>query len=543
MAKIPLYEQNRLASSVVGTPGVFTAPATELGGIANSAQAIGNTAAQMGRAMFEDQLQERRRKEAEVRALNNRIAEAERDADVQAKVSGLDKDFTDLSLQIKNDHNWDTNNALPTFADKAQQMATTLADQEQNPLNKAEIRKLSQSKIASYQDGLAKWAETRQVPIMDSNIQKAAGNFSLSVNSADLSAADVGQKIQQYRTDTEKLYPFVYGAEGDVKRRNDIALGVENYLSATALNAPDLLEDRIKAFNGGTMIDPKRLNAFAGEQRRIAAEIKAANTTAVHNSQLAAKLESMSELIASSPTGDVKDADPAAAADILKRYGPNLSVDDRIRLQQIPKQASEEARKKELIIDERKVISQFGTLTVIEQKIAARIENQIGKLYEKGISKEERRKRAADLQVDVDQYDQQFRSLNAIKGTIKNPEVADLASLHMAAATERFGDIVGKLKNSPDAIKAAEAKNKLMTAVYPKDMNSLFPDSKRQAVYQYLYQAIYYDQIKQNGLTPDQMLKLAGNDKAVISFRDVLRKKTYAMMSNLGILDNGQPVK
>ena len=544
MARITSYQQGQLASSLVGTPGQYTGVSSALGQIGSSIAPLQNTVYNLSQALFQDELATRRQKEAELRAYDRQLKTAEQEAYVAERTSSLDKDFTDISLDIQNKSQFNTNTALPEFQQRAKEAAEAALEQEKDPLVQAQLRKAIANKTAQYQDRLNNWIQDRQVPIMKSNVESISGNFALKVGHYELGAAEVGKAYQQYVSENARTYDFVYGPQGRGKMREDMASGIKEYLSSTALNAPDMLEDRIKAFSGGSMIDVSDLNKFAIEQRRIANEIKMTQLAEEKKDQLHSQLQAGEEILNSSPTGDWRDADPAIVQQVRKKYGPKLTNEQNIRFTQLEKQAAEQqketAKKKiktaaeqESEYTERVVADSFRGFAANETALAGRIEAQIAGLYTKGLSKEEKQKRIAKLQIDVDQYQDAYLGLHAVKGSIKNKNIRDLAELHVIQSKERFGSILASVGKQKSAQEAKQIKNDLYSKVYPP---SMFSDAKKQGLFTYLYKSYYYDTLNRANTTPEKMKVLTGSDTAITAFRNTLKKKAYQKMLELGVI-------
>lgn len=538
MARITQYQQGQLASPVVGTPETNNAISNTLGMIGQQAGQTGNQLVNINNSLFQSELQERRRKEAELRAYNKKLQDESRSAYVADKVSAADVEMTAASMRIRDDHHWDTKNALSSFSNSTQEIKSRMLEQEEDPLTKMELSKALAQRGTTYLDTLARWTEGRQVPIMDSNIQNAAGSFSLQLGNAALPAVEVGQKIQQFKNDLSSSYAFTYGPEGAKKLQDDTESGILNWLSATTLNSPDLLEARIQSVAGGKLIDPGKLLKFANEQRRIANEVKAQQHIQDAQDRMSAKLNAFDEALISGGTGDYKDASPQTIAEIQKKYGAKLSPEDNIRLQQIKLQSGEEGKQKALkagaLQSEQTVVAQFGNFSAEETKLAAEVESKIARLYDRKISPKQKLLNLADLQVSVSKYQDAYLNLNAIKNSITNKDLKGVANLNLIAAKERFGDIVNKVAGSKQGNDASLAKNTLYSALIPKN---IYPDARRNGVYHYIYQNLFYEKLQQLGVDPEKITGMAKDPRAVKALQNYLHTNTYQRMRQMGITE------
>lgn len=539
MAKINLYQQGQLASSLVGTPGVFTAGSQALGNIAQSAGQVGNSIQAVGSALFGDQLAERRRLEAEARAADKQIKDADRASYISDRLGEADVEYTKALIETKAKHQNDTQGAAESFTEQAKAIRDSYVSKETDPLTKAQLNQHLASKTANEIGSINNWAQERQIPIMKDRLQNMAGNFSLSISDANLSAGEVGQKYQQFVQQNLSNFQFTEGQAGATEMRKALEPGIINYLQSTALNRPELLEDRLKAFSGGSMIDPSKLLSVANEQRRMANAVEANRIAEEHKAQAAAQTDSTAESIAASPDGDSKNADPATLAAIQKKYGASLSPEAANRLAKDIKEATASQGKKALnlaeIQDQQTIVRGFAQHAANEEKLAGRISTQLANIQKdlKSASPEERKRIIQSNQLLIDQYEDSYKALNAIKNSITDPKTKDMANLHLVSATERFGALRAKLANSEAGRQAEEIKNSLYAKVYPPNM---FPDAKTQAVYNYFHKNVFYETIQQMNITPEKMQQLVANPKGIEAFRNILAKKAHGGMVNFGIL-------
>lgn len=555
MPKVPVYQQGQLASSVIGTPGVYTGASAPLGTISadfgNAASSLFNIANSLHSATLNAQ----REKEAELVAYNRKLKEAEQEASIAERVGGVEVGLTDLTSSLKTNYRSDTAGALREYQTQAQGVFKPVIDAEPDPLVKAKLKTAFAKKNAEYQSGMLRWSEDRQVPIMTEKITALAGHFSQSVGDASLSAAEVGQKYHNFQQENSGLYQFRYGEAAPVKMREDMAEGVKSYLHATALNAPELLEPRIKAFSGGGFIDAGDLDHFAIQQRQIANQIRQTQLAEQTQAQSGAYLEARQRILASSETGDLKDADPAAVSQVEKEYGPKLTPENRFKLQQLTKVAAtqkvqraeqaaaqaETAARRQLstqqrlergkaMVEEENIAGNFATWASQEKALSANINSQLLDLKKGGKSKEELQAALAKLQLDVDHYADAHDAMTAIKGAFTTPKAKDLAELHLIQAKERFSQLTAKLGKLQSAVEAHRDKEAIYSKAYPP---SLFSDPKKQGVFNYLYQSYFYEHI--NTVAPEKFKLAAADPKYIQTLQRTLKEKAYRKMMELNI--------
>lgn len=535
MARVPLFEQNRLASALTGTPGEYTAVSQNLGNVAQQASGIGNTIAQVGRAIFEDQLQERRRKEAELRAYNNRLKEMERGAKVQNKLSGLDKNATDLMVQLKKDNPYDPDKTASMFEEQFKTFADQTIESETDPLSKAELQKDIPAKAAQYRDNLARWSESRQVPIMDMNIESIVGNLSTTLSNRDLPAADVGQKLADFRAGTQQLYMNRYGNAGPVKQREDMAPAIKNYLEATALTGnAQLLEDRVAAFSGGSLIDPSKLKVIVNEQRAIVAQERQAAALEEQKVRHISQRDAYEEIINSTPTGNLNDADPAVIQKVLKERAKDLSNEDVRRFQQLTKQSAEEKRKENekqgLLLDEKNRIKKAGDIIGSMDRTVPYIDSLLNASRDKSLTIPQRQEALARMASAIALYNEKYSTLQAISGSLTTPEGRALKSLLDTKAFQTNKMIKDRLGGAA-AQKSQQAETALLSKISP---GQVYADPNKQKFYKLFYDEQVHILLDKAGHSEETVRKILDDDALSNRMRSLAAERANKKMQEFG---------
>lgn len=534
MAKITQYQQGRLAdSSSVTQPRTLDTNAQVLGGIASQAGAIGDTLAGISSKLFETQLDERKRKEAEARAYAKQIATAEQDAYVANKMSSVNVEATNAAVQLKQQHEMNTDGVVNSFQNSYLDLQQRTLEGETDPLTRAKLDKALATNRATYTDNLQRWTEERQVPIMKDRVTGISQNFAMELGNYGLSAAEVGQKVQAYKSNNEKLYSFTMTPENvKAQMQKDTEDGVLNWLHDTAMKQPAVLDQRVESVRG--LVEKKALDTFYAKEKQVAREIEHLDLEKGKKESLAAQLEVGQKIIQSSPTGDWKDADPRVVEEVLKQNGSKLPVAQQIRYKQIHQEALSETSKTEkknfLQQEEVSIAKNFGRFAAQEAALGSRVDSIITQL-----SKAKGRDKAAllpGLQSAIDQYQDSYTNLNALKNSFQDKDAKRIADLQLKAANERFGAIVGKLNGSPIGAETRQVQSGLYSSVAPTD--KLYPDAKRNALYQLFYQNAFYDFIQQRKLKPETMQALQKNKMAVKALRNTLHKEAYQLMQTSG---------
>lgn len=539
MAKINFYQQGQLASAAVGTPGQFTAGSQALGNVAQGAGHIADSVQAIGNAIFGDQLAERRRREAEARAADKQIADADRASYVSDKVGEADIEYTKAYSEVQAAHQNNTDGAAKTFEEQARAIRERYVSAETDPLKKALVNEHLASKTSSYIGNINQWTQSRQIPMMKDRLVNMAGNFSRAISDPNMSAAEVGSRYQEFVQQNLPHYEFTEGAAAPYEIRKALEPAIIQYLTSTALKRPELLEARIKAFDGGGMLDPSKILSIVNEQKRLAHSAEANRIAALHTSQADAQYGSTAEVIQASPDGDPKNANPEDLIAIQKKWGPKLSPEANNRLAKDIKEATTQSGKKALslaeIQDQQMIVKGFAQHAANEEKLAGRISAALSTLPKdlKNASKEEQTTIIQRNQLLIDQYEDAYKALNAVKNSITDPKTKDMAQLHLIAASDRFGSLRAKLANSPAGIQAEQIKNSLYSKLYPPNM---YPDAKTQAVYNYFHKSVFYEYLQKKNLTTEDMKTLLSSQRYIDALRTTLARNAHAGMVNFKVL-------
>lgn len=541
MAKITQYQQGAFASAVTSGPQFDNTGINMLGHAADTA--IDSTVNLIKEKVYPNGTPGEQRKAARQAAIAAQksaalqLAGAERAAYVADKVGAADQELTSVMTQTKQQHFNNTDNAAGTMQQAALEVRRKFVDAEQDPLRKAELDKALSQRTASYTDNILKWAETRQVPIMESRVAGTADSFKTKLSNADLSAAEVGQSVQQYYKDNGGLYGFVNASpeNASAKMKNATEEGVKQWLAITALKQPEKLEARVQSVSGGKLIDPTKLTAFVNEQKAIARDVMKTNAIVETNRKQGVQLTAGLEIAQASPTGNPKDAPADVYNKVLQKYGSDLTPEQQIRFTTQRQEAIAENTKK---VNKQQEFNtnidyahQFGKNAANENAHAANIESLIGQVMDK--KNPNRLQLLPKLQNAIDQYQDNYTNLQAGINAISDPAVRKIANLHMVAAKERFGDIVGKLNNTPVGQQTKAAKNSLYAQVHPTLSD---PDPKKNAIYNYFYQNAFYDFLQQKNLSPDVLQKASKNAQFTQALKTRLHHESYVLMRDAGLL-------
>ncbi len=534
MAKITQYQQSRLAdSSSVAQPRTLDTNAQVLGGIANNAGQIGDTIAGISRSLFTTAQDERKKKEAEAAIYAKQLANAEEDARLANIISGIQVEATNASTGAKQQYAMDTKGATEAFKTQYAELRNRALENETDPMAKAKLDKALAANFATYTNDMQRWSEDRQVPIMKDNLSGIAKNFAVELGNVNLSAADLGQRIQNYKTQNDGLYSFLHTpASKQAQMQQDVEDGVLNWLHSTAMQQPGNLDARVNAVR--SLVAPDKLETFYAKEKQIAREIEHLELERAQKASMANQLSSGLDIIKSSPTGDIKDADPRVIEDTIKKYGNSLPVAKQLEytrgLQEARAQQEKTAKKNFLQQEEVSIAKNFGRFAAQEAALGARIDGMLTQL-----SKAKGQEKAAllpGLQSAIDQYQHAYTNLSALKNSFEDKDAKRIADLQLKAASERFGGIVSKLNGSPIGAETRQVQSGLYSSVAPT--SNIYPDAKRNALYNLFYQNAFYEFIQQRKLKPETLRQMQSRPDVIKALRNTLHKQAYQLMQTSG---------
>lgn len=279
MPRIPDFDQNQLASSVVGTPQVDNSGARLLGSIASGLGSLGGQAALAAGQIFR---QEQAQLDAQAKA-QAKFAEKQRrltNAVVKAnKLSEFKLGIAELENDVKT-------NELPSaaserFRQRSQELRNTafadVTDLELRSSLLAESSNFLTSRTLQF-DSDIRTIETRQAAAeLDSNFD----SFSLSGGLLDPTDGEVLSKaqkaLQSFAFDNKEAAFAAYGANSGDKIRSTQIGFIKNFFAKTARENPELLEQMLDADVFAEYIPETMKGPFYNQNRRYLQQQKLIN--------------------------------------------------------------------------------------------------------------------------------------------------------------------------------------------------------------------------------------------------------------------------
>lgn len=273
MPKIPLYEQGRLASSLVGTPGVDNSGQVMAESVATGLSQLNTALAYKQRQTLAAQ------KELETLTRNGLAGE---------RVSAIGLKKTTIANELKAKHMYDPDVGE---AELNRQLDKLLEDEVagiQDPMLKAMVMAKGRDEIVAEKKAYSDFKFSRAVPIMEKSLEAQSGDLAFRVRSAvdpETGAVDpmaVGKLFEDFDNRTSGVMANLYGPAAGERNRQAKGEALKGMLFEMAAKGPNGTQDDEKfADYLKTVYETPQFNMFMDpadgkqvlvEARRIAAE-------------------------------------------------------------------------------------------------------------------------------------------------------------------------------------------------------------------------------------------------------------------------------
>lgn len=294
MAKINPYQQNQLASSLVGTPGVDRSGATlaqnieniaatqagtalsaerQFQGQANQTTAIADAQANLTRNQGVAQVDGAIQDASGLLALrmaqnarNEKAQQAAQDAiDTATESSNVNTGIGAAESDVKTEYNNNPKGAPEEFTKRAKQgLSDYLDGSSMAPEVKAAVYKSALERITSKSDALNNWKYDRGLAIADQNIKGAADTLLQSVESHPLN----GEVFNQSLRDLDSMapaYELRYGGDAGKELNKAKSAITEAYASPMARNNPMELMQKIDQGEFAGKMPQEKIDSFYGK--------------------------------------------------------------------------------------------------------------------------------------------------------------------------------------------------------------------------------------------------------------------------------------
>lgn len=297
MAKIPRYQQGALESSMVGTPGINTAPASAFQSASRAFDTVTSAIYDVAETDYRLAQQEAQRIRSEQRAAQKELQTLQYENAAGGYKAQHATALNDMDNQMRQDYQWDTAGAMQAWNEKAQEMMDDRLEGITDPKLMLMTKKALQAEQATKQQQFGDWINSRVPDISKANVAKIGDSLKLSVNNADLQVSEVKDMLGAFAEDpaNRKAYYNSYGQAAGVEMRKAQSDAARNYLAQTANNGDlNQLNERIGQFKD--IIEGTDTEEFYARQRALANQVKVQNEQQQEYQVAVVTNESLAEL-------------------------------------------------------------------------------------------------------------------------------------------------------------------------------------------------------------------------------------------------------
>lgn len=524
MGRIPRYQQDRLASSQVGTPGVDTSGQRLFQGLSQGADQITSTLFRVAQIDYQERRREEAMRRAELRAQQKALETAKRQVNVAGYSGTGEQQATELIAELKQRDQWDTDNTLGDYDAGIERIKQQTLEAIPDELTRLQTQKALENSFGNYRKELLNWTSGRTTPIATAKLDGLGNTLAGQLNDANLSVDEARGRLAEFAKN-KPAYEIVYGPAAAEKMQAAAEKGIENYLAQTAVQQPDLLEQRINEFDD--MYDAKDKRKFYADVRRTRAAEESARKAEATLQREANRTEAFIRGIEASPTGRLEDAPIPTLKEIEAEFGADLTSSQRITIAKKKKQAEfegAERQQNDLLVRnigaQIPVVNNIGTSLT---SLATRVAKSRGA---------ERKRLTADLARGVDQYLGAIEDLTVAKKALTDPKAKAAVDAHLAKVNRDVGKLINSLKanKNPDYIAASSRVDSFDNAVRPP---SPYSDQRRSSMFKYFSELLMAREVETLEKA-NATASFLGNKKAVEEMRRNISREAAQMVERGG---------
>lgn len=481
MPKIPRFDQQRIASSVVGTPGVDTSGAKVFESLAQAAQGVQSQAAQLIQA--ENVI--RYRAQQEQKRKDEELKNAQDAAELAQHQFQLDSGLDNLRTNIESEHK-----DAPTMAAKAyEQQGKIVVDRYveahiTDPKMKAALIKSGYGSLRDSMSRVQDWSFSQR----NENIRVGGENLLIEY-ARELGTKNTLQELMDYRQKFDAKYGEthrgVLGAEQWNKKEADaFADGIVNHLAKLVREDPDRATEELSDPSVEKHVPQTRLNDVTKEIRTEARRVRAERAFQLRTAQNAAKTNMLIDVFAMSG-GNPNNLTFQQAQEIENKYKGELPDSAKPGIAKITANAREVSQ---VIRTDNQMVGTIARQIVPINDLVARIKEQYAVIAS---NPRKNHKMAPALDRMVDQYQTMYTNLKAIQNAIQDPTARASVDVEMNKLDRKLPNMAALFSGQGmDAVKAQDALQAKYYAVIGTAPRVYGNQPRKQAVYDFYYRQL-----------------------------------------------------
>lgn len=306
MAKIPKYQQDKLASSMVGTPGVDTSMSQAFASGAQALNQVGDTLLRIGQIDYQERLREANRIKAEQRAAAKQLQELHVQTVNGARKAKYGVGLNGLSNELRQAHMFDINGAMESWNAKSVELMESQLETIVDPRERLMAQKALQAEQASQTEQFQNFLNGRIPEIGKANFKVIGDGLKISTNDPMLSPEDVRKKVVAFAEDPTVMKSAlnVHGPAAPVAIREMQSDAIRNYMSKVAQSGNlDQLNMVIGAFDD--LVEGTDTEEFYSRQRQLAREAQRMAERDFQYTASITAIDGLAELNAASQKGEL----------------------------------------------------------------------------------------------------------------------------------------------------------------------------------------------------------------------------------------------
>ncbi len=336
MAKIPLYDQTRLASSVVGTPGVDNSGQQFFQGVQKDAETIGNQVYANAEQDFATKQADLRRQQTLRDEATKALQEATDNGTVAETLAKAKENMAAQTSIIKQQYRNDPKLAVATANDVYDKenldRIQELENRKESPLVIQKAKNALYTHTGAEKSAISTWENDQHARLLEEKASQVSFSFVSSMSKVDNTPNMLRGMISYFKgepqlpredangnivpalepSENNKLFWDTFGYKDNEMKDKAVGEGIAGWLQQQATANPNQFEDILKENADLVALVPGKMQGpIIQEQRRVAADQKAANALQLHKDQNTATMdayEKWTEMRArNAPAGELFD--------------------------------------------------------------------------------------------------------------------------------------------------------------------------------------------------------------------------------------------
>lgn len=314
MGKIPLFQQERLASSVVGTPGVDLSGSQAFSAQASALQQIGNSAFQVAGAELSLRNQELRQKRAEQRAAEQAMQEGLAKLTVANTMLGFEDELEQIITATRDEHLQFPEAAGALIKENGRALLDRYAQGIPDPITRMNFKAQGLNSLRSALGQNETWERQAHLTKQVAEAENAFDKFSLRLGNRT-NTPQVLADIENFNTTQMGIYRQQLGPKADKLGQIALEEGIDNFFAHLARDNPAELDRVVNEKVFEDYMPQDKITSAYRAAKRYEVEVQRQKQSAAEIDATTAGLQEIGEL----DVGLTKNTHSIRDIDLLKK--------------------------------------------------------------------------------------------------------------------------------------------------------------------------------------------------------------------------------